>query len=348
MVQTFNPTLELPSELSGDIIHGGTITDFASVGITDLSTRQTLIVEDDKITVKTANIDNINNNLTIRGDVKIYGILDAGFVRTTEIITNQRYEKQFLEFASPNGESAGTGLLWIGGGTNRQLVFKLSPDRFWLTEHIDIPEDKSYLIDGSEVISRTSLGVNVVDSNLQSLGQLKNLKVGGEVNINDYIFFSPVSQRLSLGQESGNGLFSVFDYTNNVEVIIDSSENGYGKIGTFNTKGLELVTDDQARISINEIGNVTIGSEYRDSTVTRVYGKLAVGVKNPTEQFEVAGNMKMGNRLFANGNAAPTAGNYQSGDIVWNSIPKIDGYVGWICIATGAPGQWQPFGKIAP
>jgi hypothetical protein len=344
MVKVFEtPTTQ--TEFSGDAIKGGTITDFSSTGIKDNSTKQTLVIEDDKITVKTATIETLNRGLTVKGDVKIYGILDAGFIRTTEIVTNQRYEKQFLEFASPNGESVGSGLLWLGG-KNRQFLFRVDPDRFWLTEHLDFPEDKSVMFNGTAALSRDTLGLDVINSNLQNLGTLNKLAVSGEVNIADHIFYNPVSQRLSLGTENANGLLSIYDYINNVEIIIDSSENGYGKIGTYSNKGLDLVTGDQARISITESGNITLGHEYKDSTITRVYGKMGVGVKNPTEQFEVAGNMKMGNRLFANGDTAPTTGQYQKGDIVWNSNPKEDAFVGWICIAGGAPGTWRPFGKI--
>lgn len=344
MVKVFEtPTTQ--TEFSGDAIKGGTITDFASTGIKDNSTKKTLVIEDDKITVKTASIETLDRGLTVKGDVKIYGILDAGFIRTTEIVTNQRYEKQFLEFASPTGESVGSGLLWLGG-KNRQFLFRVDPDRFWLTEHLDFPEDKSVMFNGTPALSRDTLGLDVVNSNLQNLGTLNKLEVSGEVNIADHIFYNPVSQRLGLGTENANGLLSIYDYVNNVEIIIDSSENGYGKIGTYSNKGLDLVTGDQARISITESGNITLGHEYKDSTITRVYGKMGVGVKNPTEQFEVAGNMKMGNRLFANGDAAPSSGQYQKGDIVWNSNPKEDAHVGWICIAGGAPGTWRPFGKI--
>lgn len=344
MVKVFE-TPTTPTEFSGDAIKGGTITDFASTGIKDNSTKQTLVIEDDKITVKTATIETLNRGLTVKGDVKIYGILDAGFIRTTEIVTNQRYEKQFLEFASPSGESVGSGLLWLGG-KNRQFLFRVDPDRFWLTEHLDFPEDKSLMFNGTPALSRDTLGLDVINSNLQNLGTLNKLAVSGEVNIADHIFYNPVSQRLGLGTENANGLLSIYDYVNNVEIIIDSSENGYGKIGTYSNKGLDLVTGDQARISITESGNITLGHEYKDSTITRVYGKMGVGVKNPTEQFEVAGNMKMGNRLFANGDTAPVSGQYQKGDIVWNSNPKEDAHVGWICIAGGAPGTWRPFGKI--
>lgn len=338
-------TPAIPTEFSGDAIKGGTITDFSSTGIKDNSTKQTLVIEDDKITVKTASIDTLDRGLTIKGDVKIYGILDAGFIRTTEIITNQRYEKQFLEFASPSGESVGSGLLWLGG-KNRQFLFRINPDRFWLTEHLDFPEDKSIMFNGTPALSRDSLGLEITSSNLQTLGTLNKLSVAGEVNIGDHIFFNPISQRLSLGTEDANGLFSVYDYINNVEIIIEGGEDGYGKVGTYSNKGLNLITGNQSRISITESGNVTIGHEYRDSTITRVYGKMGVGVKNPTEQLEVAGNMKLGNRLFANGNESPTSGQYQKGDIVWNTNPRADTYVGWICITGGAPGEWRPFGRI--
>lgn len=344
MVKVFEAPTEL-TEISGNLIKGGTISNFASTGIKDNSTKQTLIIEDDKITVKTASIETLDRNLTVRGDVKIYGILDAGFIRTTEIVTNQRYEKQFLEFASPTGESTGSGLLWLGGKT-RQILLRVDPDRFWVTEHIDLPEEKSIMFGGIPALSRDKLGTEVVHSNLRSLGTLNNLTVSGEVNIGDHIFYNPISQRFSLGIEEANGLFSVYDYVNNVELIIEGSENGYGKIGTYSNKGLELVTGDQARISITESGNITLGHEYKDSTITRIYGKLSVGVKNPTEQFEVAGNMKMGNRLFANGDTAPVSGQYQKGDMVWNSNPKEGSYVGWICISSGNPGVWKPFGKI--
>ena len=34
------------------------------------------------------------------------------------------------------------------------------------------------------------------------------------------------------------------------------------------------------------------------------------------------------------------------GDIIWNIQPRMNSYVGWVCIQTGAPGLWSPFGKI--
>ena len=82
------------NDISGDLIDGGTITNFGSTGIQDKATKQSLVVEDDKITVKNISVETVTGDFTVRGDVKIYGVLDAGFVRTTELVTNQIYEKQ--------------------------------------------------------------------------------------------------------------------------------------------------------------------------------------------------------------------------------------------------------------
>lgn len=343
MVKVFEPTLQ---EISGDLINGGTIKNFNSTGIQDRATMPTLVVTDGKIAVSKASITTLEGNTTVRGDLKVFGILDAGMVRTTEILTNQRYEKQYLEFASPEGNSVGTGLLWIGGH-NKQFVLKSGPDRFWMTEHVDLPATQSYMINTIPVVSADSLGPTVVNSYLRNVGVLNNLRTQGELNLDNYIYYSPTSQRVGLGIDSPNALFEIFDYKNNVEIILDSDKSsGYGKVGTFNTRGFSIVTDDTPRISISESGNILLGTENKDSTLIRVSGKLSIGIKNPTESFETVGNIKFGNRLFANGNSAPATGSYKVGDIVWNTNPRSGSYIGWVCVSPGAPGVWQAFGLI--
>lgn len=43
--------------------------------------------------------------------------------------------------------------------------------------------------------------------------------------------------------------------------------------------------------------------------------------------------------------AAPTAGSHTRGDIAWSVFQATSGSpVGWICVATGTPGTWAPFG----
>jgi hypothetical protein len=63
--------------------------------------------------------------------------------------------------------------------------------------------------------------------------------------------------------------------------------------------------------------------------------------------FAVAGPVRFENKKFEVGDAAPTSGSYRRGDIVWNSVPRPTGYVGWICTRDGAPGEWKAFGQIS-
>ena len=336
------------NELSGDLIDGGTITNFASTGIKDNSTKETLVVEDDKITVKSIAVKTLEGDTVIRGDVKIYGVLDAGFVRTTELITNQVYEKQYLEFAiGESGTNIGTGLLWPGEPYNKQLVLMAGPDRFFSTETIDLAKGREFSIGGATILNLNSLGSSVVNSNLKTLGTLKELNVGGPVNWNDHLFFNPISNRFALGTDQPTALFTVYDYPRNVELVLDTDEDSRGRIGTLNTKPLDLITDDQPRISISEQGNITLGQELRDSTVIRAYGKVGINVKNPTETLEVGGNMRVNGKLHARGTEPPTSGSYVQGDIVWNDLPLPTGFVGWVCVRGGSPGTWKSFGTIS-
>ena len=47
-----------------------------------------------------------------------------------------------------------------------------------------------------------------------------------------------------------------------------------------------------------------------------------------------------------NGSGTPTSGAFRQGDIVWNDSPAPTSYVGWVCVKTGTPGDWRPFGQI--
>jgi hypothetical protein len=45
--------------------------------------------------------------------------------------------------------------------------------------------------------------------------------------------------------------------------------------------------------------------------------------------------------------AAPTAGTWRVGDIVWNSTPAASGIPGWMCVTAGTPGTWKAMAALA-
>ena len=47
------------------------------------------------------------------------------------------------------------------------------------------------------------------------------------------------------------------------------------------------------------------------------------------------------------GTAIPDSGTYRQGDVVYNKNAVATGYVGWVCVREGTPGEWKAFGQIA-
>jgi hypothetical protein len=47
------------------------------------------------------------------------------------------------------------------------------------------------------------------------------------------------------------------------------------------------------------------------------------------------------------GTAAPVSGTYKQGDILHNVSPVASGFIGFVCVASGTPGTWKPYGPIS-
>lgn len=251
-----------------------------------------------------------------------------------------------LQFTADSEKgSYGQGIQWRGDGPTKQFVYRANPDRIWTSESIDLAEDKSYCIGNAPVISRNELGSSIRISNLTQVGTLQNLRTQGDLVIDDYIYYNSTLDALGIGTENPNGKLSVA--TLDAEFIVDTSPRTV-KIGAWTTSDLQIVTDDTVRLTVRANGDVVVGDEDGEDSKLTVHGKIGVNVKNLDSGVDlaVARDIKFQNKRFSVGDAAPTVGSFRKGDIVWNEDPKPTGYVGWICVRDGTPGEWKPFGTI--
>lgn len=328
--------------LSGNKIHGGIITNFSSAGIRDEARSRVLTVNDNGIVVTNAAISSISNDLTVNGALTVNGEITATRLNVNEINADIRNERTSpLEFRSENGNAYNKGLLWSGQGPTKQFVLQGNPDRIWSSETIDLHQDKDYRIANETVISRDALGTGIVNSNLKRVGTLNSLRVEGNLNVDEFFRYNADSQQLMLGAEEANGMFTMESWDH--QFIIDPSPDNQWKFGTWTTSALHIVTDDTVRLTVNANGNITVNSK------TSFLGKVGIGVKNFSEDVDltVAGPIRLEGKKFEVSNSTPTSGTYQKGDIVWNDNPQPTGYVGWICIREGTPGEWKTFGPIS-
>jgi len=331
----------LDRELSGNKINGGRITNFSSAGIRDEAKDFALVVRDEGIFVDAINAPVINNPLTVKGSLTVEGEITATRLHVDEISADIRHERTSpLEFRGDNGTPYGKGLIWTGGGYTKQFVLQKGDDRLWSSEHIDLHNDKEYRISNTTVLSANSLGPTVFNSNLRTVGTLEGLEVEGHVNIDNFVKYDANTQQFGVGANELNGMFTMESWDH--QFVIDPTDDRKWKIGTWTTCELQIVTDDTTRLSIGPNGHIVAHNK------ASFLGKVGIGSKNFSEDVDlsVAGPIRFDNRKFQSGDAIPTSGNYIKGDIVWNNNPAPTGYVGWICVRAGTPGEWKPFGQI--
>jgi len=331
----------LDRELSGNKINGGTITNFASVGITDEAKSTKLTVHNDGITVDKITVKELTQPLTVNGALTVNGQITAKKLHVDEVTADVRNERTTpLEFKAEQGKLHGKGIIWTGKDYTKQFVFQEEIDRFWSSEDIDLNNEKVYRIDRIPVLTLQKLGDSVVSSSLRKLGKVENLQTSGNLNVDDFVFFDSDTQRLGIGTDQPNALLSVKNIDH--EFVIDDTIDKKFKLGTWTTSNLEIITDDTTRIEVSASGEITLKNKVH------IEGKVGIGVKNFQNDVDltVAGPVRIQNKKFDTGTHPPTTGPYLSGDIVWNADPQPTGYVGWICVRPGSPGEWKAFGLI--
>ena len=244
-----------------------------------------------------------------------------------------------IEMKALNGSVSNTGVIWTGEGNTRQLTQQ--QDRLFSSNSVDIATGNQYRIDNRVVLNSTTLGSDVRQSSLTTTGTLQNLSTEGSLNVDNFMFYDEVNNRFGLGIEAPNGAFSVGSIEH--EFVVDNNEVGKFKVGSWTTSEISIITDDTTRIHVSETGRITLHDKVK------VQGKLGVNVNNVSADvdLDVAGAMRFSGKKMESAIAAPVDGSYKLGDVVWNNAPRPSGYVGWICVRDGTPGEWAPFGLIA-
>ena len=254
-----------------------------------------LSIVDDALVIKKLNVREIDGPVTATDDLQIQGslyvdkdikgrrnldiagVITADTIKVNNIISDSAGADKGAATTIFTGKTekdlVGKGLLFTDGNGSKQFVFK-EGNRMWSTMDIDLVRNRSYHIDRIPVLSSTTLGSSVVNSNLTTVGELEGLKVLGQVQFDNWVFFNSYNKRMGINTQSPNATFSLLD--NNVEIILGSFENDVAFIGTFNSASVDFGTDHKTRMSIKNTGEVVFGNpKYKNANV-KIHGRLEV------------------------------------------------------------------------
>tara|TARA_B100001245_G_scaffold143510_1_gene107073 strand:+ start:1305 stop:2219 length:915 start_codon:yes stop_codon:yes gene_type:complete len=182
----------------------------------------------------------------------------------------------------------------------------------------NIDASNSIRIGGNEVLWQDRLGNAVKSSKLTEVGVLKTLNVadiltvdGGRVGINSL--------------QPGGALGVAKD---GLEIVID-------------------VIGSTPFVGTNTSDKFSIGTNREPTLFVSHDNKIGIKIKNPKEDLDIAGAIRFQGQTHQYLTGAPTGGNHERGDIVWNSKAESGKPLGWVCIKAGAPGTWRQFGDIS-
>lgn len=157
---------------------GGTATTIETIGglgaFVSLSSEQTISgkkIFSGAVDLGSATVSGftVGGNLTINGDLTVSGT--TTFVNTTTVeIKDKNIELGKVD--SPSDAGADGGGITLLGTTNKTFNWIDSTDAWTSSEHLNLASGKEYKIDGSSVLSSTTLGSSIVSSSLTTVGTI--------------------------------------------------------------------------------------------------------------------------------------------------------------------------------
>lgn len=277
-------------KISADNIHGGRINSFSSTGIDDKSSRcQVTILDAGTVFENTL----YATRLEIKGDAVIEGnLLIAGQIPKNSV-TYQNIIKDSAELAK---QTIGPELL------------DQHQDRIFEKLRIEGIDLNKISIGQKTIIDGTTLTNAVVNSQLQTVGLLRDLQTQGETLLSGTLYVS--NKRMGVNTMEPSSALSVWD--EEVEIGIGKKKQDTAFIGTVRAQRVVIGSNNQNNIILEPNGNTVV------------------------EKLQV-GNISIGSSPI------PPTHNLPKGAIVFNENPNLGGPLGWVSLGDA---RWANFGII--
>jgi hypothetical protein len=269
------------SVISANVLHGGIARNFASSGIADFADSTQITVLNDRVM--------LHGNLQIDGNLALGGLVN----------TDSEFYRDLSQNLQQNAVERVENLVKQEIGAQLATTITDEINRGIGSEHVQFKNEP--------VVIDSKLNRFVTESNLQKVGRLRELDVGGEVSLNNTV--RVVRRRLGINTIAPEAALDVWDQE--VQIVAEKIGSQTGYIGLGRPGLLKLGVNRNNAITILPNGGVEIPD-------------LRLG------QFEKIA-------VMVSGAIPATAGN--PGDIMFNSNPGGNGVFAWICLEGT---RWAP------
>lgn len=129
-----------------------------------------------------------SSTVDITGDLKISGNLiiqgDSFTINTTSLaVEDKNIELNVVENGFSTDGNADGGGITLHGTTDKTITYNFSYGSWDSSENFNLPLSKSFTINHLSVLSASTLGTGVVNSNLQTFGNITTLNMSNGLNL---------------------------------------------------------------------------------------------------------------------------------------------------------------------
>lgn len=273
-----------------DQIAGGTMRNFESTGIQDKSS-ETQVTIMDNVTVFENQL--VSKQLHIAGEATIEGDLNvSGNITFSDEIFNKLINLSSVAFNEEIKNGAFKDF-------SDQVFEKISAEGISVDniKYINYPLVHNY-----------GLAPNILNSNLQKIGVLKELQVIGETLLDETLYVS--NGRIGFNTMEPESALDIWDQE--IQITVGKLEKDFGIIGTPRAQTLVFSSNKNYNLSLLPDGSVAVN-------------EIKIGASRHTSADKEPKN------------DAPL------GSIVWNSSPAIGSPIGWVSLGSA---RWARFGVV--
>ena len=166
---------------------GETLTVSGGTNVTTtMSTNEVSVALDSNISLGTIALTGgmtVGAGLTIAGDLTVNGTTTT--INSTTISVDDK-NIELGSTSSPTDASADGGGITLKGTSDHTFNWIDATDAWTSSEHMNLASGKGYMLNGTTVLSGTTLGSSIVTSSLTSVGTLGSLDVTGAVTADSF------------------------------------------------------------------------------------------------------------------------------------------------------------------
>ena len=208
-------------------------------------------------TVQTASQPNITSvgtlsSLTISGDLTVNGTTTT--INSTTLSVDDK-NITLGDTSSPSDSAADGGGITLKGSTDHTFNWVDSNDAWTSSEHMNLASGKGYMLNGTTVLSGTTLGSSIVSSSLTSVGTITSGVWNGTAIANANLANSTIS-----GVALGSNLASLTGATSGTGLSGSVSYNGSGAATFTVTSNATSANTAGAIVARDGSGNFTAGT----------------------------------------------------------------------------------------